>query len=230
MVNIEGNLVIIRKRIQAACLRAGRDPGMVRLIAVSKNFSVEEIKKAFLAGQSFFGENRVQELCAKIPQLPEEIEWHLIGTLQRNKVKNVLGKTALIHSVDSFILAEEISKQAVKKNLLIKVLLQVNIAGEKTKHGFSPQKIIEQIKEIGKLSGIKIEGLMTLAPKVAQLEEVRPVFRQLKMLAQTIEQMQIPGIEMKELSMGMSDDFEVAVEEGATLVRIGSRIFGQRNY
>jgi len=230
MVNIEENLVSIRKRIQEACFRAGRDPGTVKLIAVSKNFAVEEIQRAYLAGQTFFGENRVQELCAKIPQLPEEIEWHLIGTLQRNKVKYVLGKTALIHSVDSLALAEEISKQAAKKNMLIKVLLQVNIAGEITKHGFSPPKIIEQIKEIGKLSGIKIEGLMTLAPKVTQLEEVRPFFRELKRLAQTIETMQIPTVEMKELSMGMSEDFEVAVEEGATIVRIGSGIFGQRNY
>lgn len=227
---IEDNLGIVKGRIRAACQRSGRDPNKVKLIAVSKNFPIEIMQTAYEAGQCYFGENRVQELCDKLPQLPEEIEWHLIGTLQRNKVKNVLGKVALIHSVDSLALAEEISKQAERRKMLINILLQVNIAGEITKHGFAPEKIIEQIKEIGKLSGIKIKGLMTIAPQVKEPEEVRPVFRDLRIIARDIEQLHIPGVEMKELSMGMSDDFEVAVEEGATLVRIGSGIFGQRNY
>lgn len=230
MDHIADNLVTVNERIRAACARSGRDPAQVKLIAVSKNFPIEQIQIAFLAGQMYFGENRVQELCTKKPELPAEIEWHLIGTLQRNKVKNILGKTALIHSVDSLALAEEISKQAEKRKLLVNILLQVNIAGENTKHGFAPEKIIEQIKEIGKLSGIKIKGLMTIAPITAKPEDVRPVFRELRIIAQDIEHLNIPGVEMKELSMGMSDDFEVAVEEGATLVRIGSRIFGQRNY
>lgn len=230
MDNIANNLVIVKEKIKVACAKSGRDPAKVKLIAVSKNFPIEQIQAAFMAGQCYFGENRVQELCAKIPELPAEIEWHLIGTLQRNKVKSILGKTALIHSVDSLALAEEISKQAEKRKMLINILLQVNIAGEITKHGFAPEKIIEQIKEIGKLSGIKIKGLMTIAPKTAKSEDVRPFFRDLRIIAQDIEHFNIPGVEMKELSMGMSDDFEVAVEEGATLVRIGSRIFGQRNY
>ncbi len=228
--SINNNLMKVTDEIQKACERVGRDPSTVKLIAVSKNFSAETIREAFVAGQYLFGENRVQELCTKMPLLPAEIEWHLIGTLQRNKVKNVVGKTALIHSVDSFSLAEEISKQAIKKDLLVNILLQVNIAGESAKHGFAPGKLMEEIKEICKLSRIKIKGLMTIAPLVDHPEKVRLIFRQLKILAESIENLQLPRVEMQELSMGMSDDFQVAVEEGATLVRIGSRIFGRRNY
>lgn len=230
MGSIKENLTKVKEEIQKACERVGRDPCTVKLIAVSKNFSAETIKEAFTAGECLFGENRVQELCTKIPLLPAEIAWHLIGTLQRNKVKNVVGKTALIHSVDSFSLAKEISKQAMKGDLLVEILLQVNIAGEFSKHGFAPEELMEEIKEICKLSGIKIKGLMTIAPLVDHPEKVRLIFRQLKRLAESIESLQLPGVEMQELSMGMSDDFQVAVEEGATLVRIGSRIFGHRNY
>lgn len=228
--NIAENLAGIKEAIRQACVKSGRDTDTIKLIAVSKNFSGAEIEAAYRAGQRFFGENRVQELNAKIDLLPPEIEWHFIGTLQRNKVKNLIGKTALIHSVDSQALAEEINKQAQKRALLVDVLLQVNIVRETTKHGFEAEKLIEQIEEISKLSGIKIKGLMTIAPLVENPEEARPVFRELRMLAQTIERMKLPTVEMRELSMGMSHDFQVAVEEGATLVRIGSGIFGRRNY
>lgn len=229
MEQIEENIKRIHKEIEEACAKVGRDPAEVRLLAVSKTFPVEALKAAYDAGQYLFGENRVQELNRKILLLPAEIEWHLIGTLQRNKVKDIVGKTALIHSVDSLSLAQEINKQALKKNLSAKILLQVNVAAEETKHGFAPQEVIKVIEEISKLPGIKIRGLMTIAPFSENPEEVRPVFRQLKMLAEFIKKLQLPEVQMKELSMGMSGDFRVAVEEGATLVRIGSRIFGTRN-
>jgi pyridoxal phosphate enzyme (YggS family) len=223
------NIEQIKEEIEKACLKVGRNPNEVRLLAVSKTFPVEIIKEAYNAGQCLFGENRVQELCTKTPLLPADIEWHLIGTLQRNKVKNVLGKVALIHSVDSVSLAREIDKRAARKNLMVDVLLQVNVAGEKTKHGFIPEEVKSKVKEICKLPRIKIKGLMTMAPFTENPEEVRPIFRELRTLAESIEKLQLPEVQMKELSMGMSNDFRVAIEEGATLVRIGSRIFGTRN-
>lgn len=230
MEEIAANLVRIKNEIKQACLSVGRDPSTVRLLAVSKSFPVEAIKTAYDTGHYLFAENRVQELCSKIPLLPGLIEWHLIGTLQRNKVKDVIGKVALIHSVDSLRLAEEINKQALKRNLSVNILLQVNIAGEETKHGFSSQAVLEKIEELSRMPGLNIRGLMTIAPFTDNSEEVRPVFRQLKVLAKHIEELGLPGVQMKELSMGMSGDFHVAIEEGATLVRIGSRIFGTRNY
>jgi pyridoxal phosphate enzyme (YggS family) len=226
---ISANLKNIKEAIRIACAKVDRNPDMVKLVAVSKNFPVETIKTTYELGQRLFGENRVQELKTKISQLPADIEWHLLGTLQRNKVKDVVATATLIHSVDSFALAKEISKQALKKALTANILLQVNIAGEESKHGFEATELLKQIKEMCTLPGIKIKGLMTIAPFVKNPEEVRPVFRQLKVLAGEIVQLKLNGVEMKELSMGMSNDFTVAVEEGATLVRIGSRIFGNRN-
>jgi len=230
MEAIVANIERIEDEIKQACSNVRRDPSTVRLLAVSKTFPVEAIKTAYEAGQYLFGENRVQEICRKIPLLPEQIEWHLIGTLQRNKVKDVIGKIALIHSVDSLSLAYEINKQALKKNLSVNILLQVNIAGEEKKHGFTSQGVREKMEELSRLPGLRIKGLMTIAPFAANPEEVRSVFRQSKDLAEYIEGLGLPGVQMKELSMGMSSDFRVAVEEGATLVRIGSRIFGTRNY
>lgn len=220
----------LAQEITAACHRAGRDPAEIKLVAVSKNFEPDIIQEAYQLGLQVLGENRAQELKRKKPQLPEDIEWHLIGTLQRNKVKDVIGEVALIHSVDSLQLAQEISKQAQKKGIEVNILLQVNIAKEASKHGFAYVEVLEAIKEICLLSGIKIRGLMTVAPIAPEPELVRPVFRQLKELSCTIERLAIPGVEMQELSMGMSDDFAVAIEEGATLLRIGSRIFGHRTY
>lgn len=229
MKQISKNLEEIKEEIHKACEKAGRNPEQVKLVAVSKNFPVEIIKTAYDLGQRLFGENRVQELGTKTPLLPSDIEWHLIGTLQRNKVKDVVGVTTLIHSVDSLSLAQEISKQAFKRGLTANILLQVNIAQEDSKHGFEAGGLLKEIKEMSSLPGIKIKGLMTIAPLVENPEEVRPVFRQLKALAGEIKQLKLYGVEMQELSMGMSHDFTVAVEEGATLVRIGSRIFGKRN-
>jgi len=230
MDNIGVNLAAIREEIAQACRHVGRSPGEVKLVAVSKQFPVEKIKAAYLEGQCVFGENRVQELMQKKPLLPEGIEWHLIGTLQRNKVKQVLGNAVLIHSVHSRPLVQEISKQAAKQQMEAQILLQVNISGEESKHGFAEQELLRNIKEISWLPGIKIKGLMTIAPIAVDPEEVRPVFRRLRLLAQRIDELALPGVKMQELSMGMSDDFKVAIEEGATLVRIGSRLFGLRNY
>lgn len=230
MPDIKDNLNRIRQEIFQSCLKSGRRPEEVKLVAVSKNFPEEAVREAFSQGQLIFGENRVQELVGKKAVLPGDIKWHLIGTLQRNKVKDIIAKVDLIHSVDSVRLAGEISKQALKAGLLVNILLQVNVSGELTKQGFSPDELLEYIQEISELPGIKIKGLMTMAPQTADSEEVRPVFSGLRRLAQAIKALNIEGVEMLELSMGMSDDFKIAVEEGATLVRIGSRIFGPRKY
>jgi hypothetical protein len=230
MKSIRENMQSIRQLIETTCRKSGRNPGEVKLVAVSKSFPVNTIMEAYQAGQRMFGENRVQELIQKVPQLPPDIEWHLIGTLQRNKVKYIIDKVSLIHSVDSLALAQEISKRALKAGVTVNILLQANISQETSKSGFSEEELLQNIKEISVLPGIKIKGLMTIGPLVAQAEEVRPIFRRLKELSVEIDGMKLPQVEMKELSMGMSDDFTVAVEEGATLVRIGSRIFGPRNY
>lgn len=230
MTEIRENLNKIKQEILDSCLKSGRRMEDVKLVAVSKNFPEDAVLEAYRQGQFVFGENRVQELMKKKPLLPEDISWHLIGSLQRNKVKDIITNVELIHSVDSLRLAEEISKQALKAKIVVNILIQVNISGENTKQGFNSDELLGSIQEIGALPGIKIKGLMTMAPLADDPEEVRPVFRGLKKLSQTIASMNIKGVEMLELSMGMSDDFKVAVEEGATLVRIGSRIFGLRNY
>lgn len=230
MNEIGKNLDLIREEIEQACQKAGQDPARVKLLAVSKNFPAEAVRAAYDAGQRRFGENRVQEMLAKQPLLPADIEWHLIGTLQRNKVKDVIGIVALIHSVHKLELAREISRHASQRRQEVSILLQVNISGEESKSGFEPRELPDAVKEIAGLPGIKIKGLMTMAPLAADPEEVRPIFRRLALLAREIEALALSGVEMRELSMGMSDDFRVAVEEGATFVRIGSRIFGRRIY
>ncbi len=227
---IKKNIEDIFGEIKVACDRVGRKPQEVKLVAVSKMFPVEVVQSAYETGLRVFGENKVQELTGKMPLLPQDIEWHLIGTLQKNKVKYVVGKVALIHSVDSAALLSEISRQAVKKGVIVPVLLQVNVAGEETKQGFDTEEILREIKDFSGIRGIKIKGLMTMAPIADDPEKVRYVFRELKSLSERIRNLALPGIEMGELSMGMSDDFKIAVEEGATVVRIGSRVFGARNY
>jgi hypothetical protein len=214
----------VKEEIAEACRRSERNIDEIKVIAVSKSHPVEVIRKAIQQGLDVFGENRVQELIQKQMELSDEIEWHLIGTLQRNKIKYIIGQVALIHSVDSYKLAQAISSEALARNIVVDVLLQVNIAGEISKSGFDSKELLTEIKEIS-----TFKGLMTIAPYVSDIEEARPVFKQLRLLAKTIEDMKIEGVEMKELSMGMSSDFTVAVEEGATLIRVGSRIFGRRN-
>ena len=224
------NIDIVAKNIQAACGRAGRESKDVTLIAVSKTKPVSAIMEAYEHGIREFGENKVQELTQKAEVLPKDIRWHMIGHLQRNKVKYVVGKAALIHSVDSVRLAEEISREAVKKQTKVSILIEVNIAGEDSKFGVSPGETEALIREIAKLPGIHIEGLMTIAPYVDDAEENRQYFSALKQLSVDIKRKNIDNVNMDVLSMGMTGDYMVAVEEGASYVRVGTGIFGERQY
>ncbi|MDE6891063.1 MAG: YggS family pyridoxal phosphate-dependent enzyme [Lachnospiraceae bacterium] len=224
------NIDIVAKNIQAACGRVGRESKDVTLIAVSKTKPVSAIMEAYEHGIREFGENKVQELTQKAEVLPKDIRWHMIGHLQRNKVKYVVGKAALIHSVDSVRLAEEISREAVKKQITVSILIEVNIAGEDSKFGVSPGETEALIREIAKLPGIHIEGLMTIAPYVDDAEENRQYFSALKQLSVDIKRKNIDNVNVDVLSMGMTGDYMVAVEEGASYVRVGTGIFGERQY
>lgn len=224
------NLAEVERRVCAACERAGRPREEVTLIAVSKTKPVSMIEELLPGGTRNFGENKVQELCEKYEQLPKEIRWHLIGHLQRNKVKYVVDKACLIHSVDSLRLAETISEEAVKRQLTVPVLIEVNVAGEESKFGVSPEETEELIREIAKLPGIAVKGLMTIAPFVENPEENRVHFANLKKLCVDIKMKNIDNVSMNVLSMGMTGDYEVAIEEGATMIRVGTGIFGERNY
>ena len=227
---ITENLKDVEARVCAACERSGRKREDVTLIAVSKTKPVEMLEEAYAYGCRYFGENKVQELCDKYEQLPKDLHWHLIGHLQRNKVKYIVDKAELIHSVDSLKLAEEISKEALKKNVEVNILIEVNVAEEESKFGVSVEETPVLVEEIAKLPGIHIQGLMTIAPYTTDPEENRPVFRTLKKLAVDIKKKNIDNVCMDVLSMGMTGDYQVAVEEGATLVRVGTGIFGERNY
>lgn len=224
------NYRAVEKKVCEACERSKRDRSEVTLIAVSKTKPVEMIKEAMEAGAETFGENKVQELCDKYESLPKDLHWHLIGHLQRNKVKYVVGKAELIHSVDSLRLAEEISKEAVKKNVQADILIEVNVAEEESKFGVTVENTEELVRGIAPLPNVHIRGLMTIAPYVENPEENRLVFRTLKKLAVDIKLKNIDNVSMDVLSMGMTGDYEVAIEEGATMVRVGTGIFGERNY
>ncbi|MBS1488235.1 MAG: YggS family pyridoxal phosphate-dependent enzyme [Bacteroidetes bacterium] len=218
----------IRKNITFIKNRLAGTP--CELIVVSKTQPIEKIKEAYDAGQRIFGENKVQELCMKQPLLPADIQWHLIGHLQTNKVKQVIPFVTLIHSVDSFKLLEEINKQAKKIGRVVSCLLQVHIAREETKYGFDENELFELIRSgtPASLDSIKIIGLMGMATFTENKDQVRAEFRHLKNLFEKIKTEKIPSVEMKELSMGMSQDYEIALEEGSTLVRVGTAIFGSR--
>lgn len=205
-------------------------PEGVKLLAVSKTKPISDILEAYDAGIRDFGENKVQELCDKIEQMPSDIKWHMIGHLQRNKVKYIVGKVELIHSVDSYRLAEEINIQAKKKNIVVPILVEVNIAHEESKFGISEEDAIQLVEEIAELENVKICGLMTIAPYVENAEDNRLYFRKIKQLSVDIRNKNIDNVSMKILSMGMTGDYEVAIEEGATMVRVGTGIFGARNY
>jgi len=232
MGKIKENLENIEQKITLACKSSGRERSEVTLVAVSKNNPVEKIKEAYDCGVRVFGENRVQELMAKIDLLPDDIEWHMIGNLQRNKVKYIVGRVSLIHSVDSLKLAAEISKEAVKRGCVQDILIEVNIAGEESKHGVSPEKVADLVRDIIILPGLRLQGLMTMAPFVTDGEENRPYFVKLRQLSVDITKKNIDNTniinktDMKILSMGMSGDFVPAIEEGAGLVRIGTSVFG----
>ena len=224
------NIKDVQNRIQQAKDKSEYGQ-QVQLIAVSKTKPLSMLKEAYEAGIRDFGENKVQELVDKYEQLPKDIRWHMIGHLQRNKVKYIVDKVYMIHSVDSYRLAEEISKEAVKKQVQVHILLEVNIAGEDSKFGLSNfEETISLTKAVAKLPGICIKGLMTVAPYTENPEENRVFFAKLKQLAVDIKNENIDNVSIEVLSMGMTGDYEVAVEEGATYVRVGTGIFGERDY
>ena len=227
-MSISSNLVQINQRINAAAQQAGRDPASVRLVAVSKTRPAADIVEAFQAGQTIFGENYIQELVPKLAEVSEPVQWHMIGHLQSNKVKYIAGQVALIHSVDRISLATEIDRQWGKLGKICDVLVQVNISGEETKSGTTEEGAIQLVQECAKLSHVRVRGLMTMPPFFDDPEAARPYFAELRRLSQTVASLNISGVDMVELSMGMSGDFEAAIEEGATLVRIGTAIFGNR--
>lgn len=227
---IQDNIVDVEKKIMAACNRSGRKREEVTLIAVSKTKPVDMMLEAIRAGIMDFGENKVQELCDKNEQIKEELYWHMIGHLQRNKVKYIIDKNILIHSLDSLRLAEQIQLDAQKRNIIQDVLIEVNIASEESKYGFKPEEVEDAILAIAKLDSIRIKGLMCVAPYTEIAEENRIYFKKMRQLLVDIKEKNIDNVTMEMLSMGMSGDFEVAIEEGATLVRIGTGIFGERNY
>lgn len=219
----------VEKNISLSLERAGRGQTDARLIAVSKTKPVSMIMQAYEQGIRDFGENKVQELVDKYEELPKDIRWHMIGHLQRNKVKYLIGKTALIHSVDSLRLAEEISREAGKKNTEVDILVEVNVAGEESKFGTGLEEAVSLVEGIAVLPHIHIKGLMTIAPYTENPEENRKYFRQLKQLSVDITRKNVDNVSMNVLSMGMTNDYQVAVEEGSTYVRVGTGIFGMRS-
>lgn len=227
---LKENLAEVQSRVEQACKRAGRDVAEVTLIAVSKTKPVTDLQEIYNVGVRDFGENKVQEMCDKMEKMPKDINWHMIGHLQRNKVKYIVGNVALIHSVDSYRLAEEINIQAKKKGIVVPILVEVNIADETTKFGVSKEDAMELVRQIASLDALSIKGLMTIAPYVVDPEENRAYFRKIKELSVDIDNQNIDNVSMDILSMGMTGDFEVAIEEGATMVRVGTGIFGKRDY
>lgn len=227
---INENISKVRENIVKACEKAGRNPEEVTLIAVSKTKPVSAIEEALLSGTLDYGENKVQELCDKYDVLPKNIRWHMIGHLQRNKVKYLVDKTYLVHSVDSLRLAEQIEKEFAKHNQVCDILVEVNIAQEESKFGINAKETEELIRKIAKFEHVRIKGLMTIAPYTEDPESNREYFREIKKLSVDIRDKNIDNVSMDVLSMGMTGDYMVAVEEGATMVRVGTGIFGERNY
>ena len=224
---IAHNLTQVRRRISRAAQRVGRSPEEVTLVAVTKTLPLETIRLAYGAGQRDFGENRIEELEEKIPHLPSDIRWHMIGHLQSRKARRLVGCCHLVHSVDSIKLAQRLSRHVGELEEPLSVLLEVNVGREESKYGFLPEQVIDEAATIAPLPCLQIEGVMTMAPIVADPEGARPIFCALRELRHHLVR-QIPQINWRHLSMGMTDDFEVAVEEGATIVRIGRAIFGER--
>ncbi|MCD7836710.1 MAG: YggS family pyridoxal phosphate-dependent enzyme [Lachnospiraceae bacterium] len=227
---IKVNIELVNKEIAAACMKSGRERDAVTLIAVSKTKPAELIREAYDTGVRDFGENKVQEIMDKLPELPSDIRWHMIGHLQRNKVKYIVDKVYMIHSVDSLRLARTISEEALKKQTEVNILIEVNMAGEERKFGTTCEEAVSLVMEAAKLPAIHIKGLMTIAPFVESPEENRKYFQKMKQLAVDIGSKNIDNVSMNVLSMGMTGDYKVAVEEGSTYVRVGTGIFGERNY
>ena len=227
---LKENLKTVEERIQSACKKAGRKREEITLIAVSKTKPPHMLQEAYDLGVRIFGENKVQEIREKYEVLPKDIDWHMIGHLQRNKVKYLMGKVVLIHSVDSLRLAEQIEHEAAKADIVMPVLIEVNVAEEESKFGTTSEAAMQLVEAVSKLPHIKIRGLMTIAPFTDNPEDNRIYFRKLKQLSVDIKSKNIDNVSMNVLSMGMTGDYEVAIEEGATMVRVGTGIFGKRNY
>ncbi|MDD3139274.1 MAG: YggS family pyridoxal phosphate-dependent enzyme [Lachnospiraceae bacterium] len=227
---LKENLQIIERKIIESCERAGRNRADITLIAVSKTKPAAMIQELYEIGIRYYGENKVQELADKYELLPKDIHWHMIGHLQRNKIKYIIDKVDLIHSVDSLRLAEAINLEAAKKNCIVNILIEVNMAKEESKFGFMPEDVLENVEMISRLPNIYIKGLMTIAPYVENQEENRIHFANLRKLSVDIMEKNIDNVNVNVLSMGMSNDYEVAIEEGATMVRVGTALFGERNY
>ena len=225
---LKENLKTVEEHVLEACKRAGRSREEVTLIAVSKTKPVDMLQTVYDQNIREFGENKVQEMCEKMEILPKDIHWHMIGHLQKNKVRQVIDKAVLIHSVDTVGLAEQIEKEAVKRDLDVSILLEVNVAGEESKFGFAPEEVEEAAREIAKYPHVHIQGLMTIAPFVENSEENRGVFKKLYELYVDMKRKNIDNVTMNVLSMGMTGDYQTAIEEGATMVRVGTGIFGTR--
>lgn len=226
MQNISQSLQMIKERIKDACRRANRDPNEIQIVAVTKYVSLETTKAAFDHGVVHVGESRVQDAIPKWTELGQRGTWHFIGHLQTNKVKDIVGRFQYVHSLDRLSLAEELEKRGESKNVVTNCFVQVNISGEETKFGLEPKQVLEFVKETSKMKYINLCGLMTMAPYEQEAEETRPIFRQLRELQKELNGLQLPRVQMNHLSMGMSNDFEVAIEEGATFIRLGSVLVG----
>ena len=225
-MDLAANLLRVQERIGAACARAGREPGSVGLLAVSKTQPPEAVSEAAALGLTLFGENKVQEAKTKIPLCPGRLRWHMIGHLQSNKCRDAVELFEMVQGVDSLHLAEELNKRAEQAAKHLPILLEVNIVGEASKFGYPPERLLAELSQLNALPRLELHGLMTIPPWTPDPEKVRPVFRQLRELKQRCEESL--GAPLPHLSMGMSGDFEVAIEEGATMVRIGTALFGAR--
>jgi pyridoxal phosphate enzyme (YggS family) len=229
-MSISDNIMSVKNNIRSACIRAGREPEDVKLVAVSKTMGTDKIMEAVNSGINVFGENKVQELVSKYEALDKGLEWHMIGHLQSNKVKYIIDKVAMIHSVDSIKLLQEIDRRCKAYGKRIDVLIEINIGREATKYGIYPEDLGAFLEEAPKYENVRICGLMTVAPKVNVPEDARPYFKEMKKLFDDAKSSNSENVEMKYLSMGMTGDYEVAIEEGSNIVRIGTGIFGPRNY
>lgn len=229
-ISIESNISRVRNNIENALSRSGRSGETVELIAVTKTVDIEKINRAIDSGIKSIGENRVQELESKIEEIDKSVDYHMIGHLQSNKAKDVVGKIKLIHSLDSLSLAKELNKRSKRENIITDVLIQVNVAEEKTKFGLKTEEVLDFLESILSMNNIKVKGLMTIAPHIEDEEELRKVFRGLYNLSEIIKEKEYSGVSMDYLSMGMSNDYEIAIEEGSNMIRVGRDIFGDRNY
>lgn len=231
MMSIAKELDKVRKNIEDVAIKCGRNQKDILLLGVTKTVDIDVVEEAISLGITDVGENKPQELSRKYEAIGNRVNWHQIGSLQTNKVKYIIDKVKLIHSLDRIGLAEELEKRAEKEDIFVNCLVQVNISKEESKHGIYKEDVVDFIKICAsKYKRVRIKGLMTMAPFDADKEEIRSVFRDLKILSDYISKLQIDGVEMRELSMGMSNDYDIAIEEGATIVRVGTSIFGKRDY